>query len=194
MYVVMNIDHKKINPILHKIDPNKLLILDMGKPEHDKFNFLLQDFSSSVKKCLQEGKRELKKYRELVLVYAENNTPHPVETVSAIRVFCKKNSIEFRKIARLGDIEIEKGQVFFVIRDADLVEVIINCRRKQFELGKDIGVISYNDTPIKQVVGEGITVISVDFDLMGKKAAEFVKNKQKISEVLKTSLILRKSL
>ena len=31
MYVVMNIDHKSIDPILEKIDPNKLLILDMGK-------------------------------------------------------------------------------------------------------------------------------------------------------------------
>ena len=194
MYVVMNIDHKTLNPILEKIDANKLLILDMGKPENGKQNYLLQDFSSSVKNCLKEGLVQLKKYKELILVYAENNTPHPVETVSAVRSFCKLNKIKFKNIRQLKDSDIEKGQAYFVIRDADLVQVIKVCRSKQFELGKDVGVISYNDTPMKQIVGGGITVISTDFEKMGQQAAEFVKNKQKIGEVMATSLILRDSL
>ena len=78
--------------------------------------------------------------------------------------------------------------------DADLVRVVKTCRIKKFELGKDVGVLSYNDTPMKQIVGGGITVISIDFELMGEQAAKFVKNKQKIGEVLTTSLILRDSL
>ena len=51
MYVVMNIDHKSLDPILQKIDSNKLLILDMGNPDKDKPNYLLQDFNGSVKSC-----------------------------------------------------------------------------------------------------------------------------------------------
>ena len=90
--------------------------------------------------------------------------------------------------------EIKKGQVYFVIRDSDLVEVIKTCRSKKFKLGKDVGVLSYNDTPMKQIVGGGISVISTNFELMGEKAAEFVKYKQKIVEVLPTSLTLRESL
>jgi len=194
MYVVMNIDHKTIDPILEKIDPNKLLILDMGRPENGKMNFLLQDFNDSVKKCLEKGKNRLKKYDELLLVYAENNTPHPPETVSAVRSFCKKNQINFRKIERVNSDNILKGQAYFVIRDADLVDVIKSCRSKQLKLGKDIGVLSYNDTPMKQIVGGGITVISTNFEEMAKLAAEFVKNKQKIGKVLPTSLIVRDSL
>lgn len=194
MFVVMNIDHKSIDPILDKIDSNKLLILDMGKPESGKSNFLLQDFYTSVKSCLEEGLQQIKKYDELVLVYEDNSTPHPIETVSAVRSFCKKNGIKFNKIKQLSNTEIEKGQAYFVIRDSDLVSVIKTCRKKVLELGKDVGVLSYNDTPMKQIVGGGISVISTDFDLMGKKAAEFIKNKQKIGEVLPTSLILRDSL
>ena len=194
MYVVMNIDHKTLDPILKKIDSNKLLILDMGKPENGKLNYLLQDFNSSVKNCLEEGLNQLEKYKEVVLVYAENNTPHPVETVKAVRSFCEKNNINFRKVNQVNELDIQKGQVWFVIRDADLVQVIKTCRSKQFELGKDVGVLSYNDTPMKQIVGGGITVISIDFEQMGQQAAEFVKNKQKIGEVLLTSLILRDSL
>ena len=194
MYVVMNIDHKTLDPILAKIDSNKLLILDMGKPENGKMNYLLQDFNSLLKSCLEEGLSQLKKYNELVLVYSEKNTPHPVESVKAVQTFCEKNKIGFRRVAQLKDWEIEKGRAYFVIRDTDLVQVIKTCRTKYFELGKDVGVLSYNDTPMKQIVGGGITVISIDFELMGKRAAEFVKNKQKIGEVLTTSLILRDSL
>ena len=194
MYVVMNIDHKKTDPILKKIDPNKLLILDMGKPENGKLNYLLQDFNSSVKSCLEAGLDRLKKYKELILVYEKKSTPHPAEIVSAVRSFCKKHDIRFNNVNELNEQDIKKGQAWFVIRDADLVRVIKTCRLKQFQVGKDVGILSYNDTPMKQIVGGGITVISTNFEKMGKQAAEFVKNKQKIGEVLSTSLILRESL
>jgi len=194
LYVVMNIDHRSIDPIIEKIDSNKLLILDMGKPENGKINYLLQDFNKSVQNCLKQGIEHLKKYRELILVYEPKSTPHPEETVSAVRSFAKKHHIAFRKVKKLKENEIISGQVFFVIRDSDLVRIIKTCRTKQLELGKDVGVISYNDTPMKQIVGGGISVISTDFELMGELAAEFVKNKQKIRKVLATSLILRDSL
>jgi len=194
MYVVMNMDHNTIDPILNKIDPNKLLILDMGRPENGKMNFLLQDFNQSVKACLEKGKIHLRKYLELILVYAENSTPHPFETVFAVRNFCKKNKISMRIVRNVSENDIKKGQIYFVIRDADLVKVIKSCRAKNLELGKDVGVLSYNDTPMKQIVGGGISVISTDFELMGKQAAEFVKTKQKIGKILPTSFILRDSL
>lgn len=194
LYVVMNINQKTIDPILDKIDANKLLILDMGLPENDKLNCLLQDFNNSVKKCLEEGISKLKKYDELILVYEEKSTPHPAETVSAVRSFCNKHQIQFSVLKQLKDYEINKGQAFFVIRDSDLVNIIKYCRSKHLELGKDVGIISYNDTPMKQIVGGGITVISINFELMGELTAEFVKNKQKIRKVLPASLILRDSL
>jgi DNA-binding transcriptional regulator YhcF (GntR family) len=194
LYVIMNVDHKNIEPILNKIDSNKLLILDMGRPEAGKMNYILQDFSKSVQKCLERGKNQILKYNELVLVYAQNNTPHPVEIVSAVKKFCTKNGIQFKKINTPNPEEIKQGQAFLVIRDTDLVEIIKTCRGKELVPGKDVGIISYNDTPMKQVVGGGITVISIDFELMGKQAAEFVRSKQKVETVLETSLILRDSL
>lgn len=194
LYLIMNIDHRTIDPILERIDANKLLILDMGKPDNGKMNFLLQDFYKSVKDCLSKGLDRIKKYDELVLVYEEKSTPHPPETVAAVHNFCKSSQISFRQLNHLKESEINKGQAYFVIRDADLVTIIKTCRSRHFELGKDVGIISFNDTPMKQIVGGGITVISTDFELMGRKAAEFVKNKQKIGEVLSTFLILRESL
>lgn len=194
LYVVMNIKHKGIEPILDRIDPNKLLILDMGRPENGKMNFLLQDFNQSVQNCLEEGLEKISNYRELILVYEEKSTPHPAETVTAVRNFCKKHKIQFRNLKELDAEKVEKGQLYFVIRDSDLVKVIKTCREKSLKVGSDVGVLSFNDTPMKQIVGGGISVISTDFELMGRLAAEFVKNKEKIAQVLPTSLILRDSL
>ncbi len=194
IYIVMNINDKIIDPILEKIDPNKLLILGMGKPNNEKLNFLLQDFGKSVEICLAESLDQLNKYNELVLIYEEKSTPHPPDTVSAVRSFCKRNKIQFRNDKQINEFEIKIGQVYFVIRDSDLVQIIKTCRSKQLILGKDVGVISYNDTPMKQIVGGGISVISTNFEAMGELTAEFVKNKQRVSQILHTNYIARESL
>lgn len=194
MYVVMNIDETTIHPVLQKIDPNKLLILDMGTPEDGRMNYLLQDFGQSLVNCLEQGADRLKKYSGMVLVYDEKSTPHPSAILPAVQGFCAKHSLEFKRISQIKPNEIASNTVYFVVRDSDLVTVIKTCRSKNLELGKEVGVLSYNDTPMKQIVGGGISVISTDFEEMGRETAEFVKNKQKIAKILKTSLILRDSM
>lgn len=194
VYVVMNIDNRGVDPVLSKIDPNKLLILDMGKAVKGKHNFLVQDFSDPVQRCLEKGRNLLEKYNEIIVVYSRGNTPHPAETVPAVKKFCKKAGIKFRNIEVPEPAAIKRGQVFFVIRDSDLVEIIKTCREKNLQVGKDVGIISYNDTPMKQIAGGGITVISTDFAEMGKRAAEFVKSRHPVETVLETKLIVRESL
>jgi DNA-binding transcriptional regulator YhcF (GntR family) len=194
MYIAMNIDHRKMAPILRKIDSKKLLILDMGNPGKSNVSYLVQDFSESVKKCLEKGLENLQKYDELILVYEKTSTPHPQETINATREFCREHQIKFRQKSRVEEEDLKKGQAWFVIRDADLVKIIKGSRQKEYEIGKEIGVLSYNDTPMKQIVGGGISVISTDFEKMGELAARFVKKKQPIEKVLPTFLTLRESL
>jgi hypothetical protein len=190
----MNISHRNIDPVLKKIDVNKLLILGMGSAEDTKMNFLLQDFGKSVGDCLSESLFRIKKFNEMILVYEQKSTAHPADTVPAMREFCKINQLGFRNARQLNEAEVKKGQIWFVIRDADLVQVIKACQIKKLVPGEDLGIISYNDTPMKEIIEGGITVISTDFKKMGEMAAEFVKSKQKLTEVLPTKLIVRKSL
>jgi DNA-binding transcriptional regulator YhcF (GntR family) len=193
LYVVMNIDNKSIDPILNKIDANKLLILDMGNPENN-LNYLLQDFNEAVINCLTRGLQAIQKYNEFILIYSEKKTPHPIEMVDAFRRFCKSNKIKHRVSEKFDEKQLKSGQLYMVIKDIELVEIIKAGLKKGYQLGKDFGVISYNDTPMKEIVEGGVTVISTDFNKMGELAAKFVINKQKLQEILPTSLILRRSL
>jgi len=62
------------------------------------------------------------------------------------------------------------------------------------EPGQDVGVISYNETPMKKYVKDGISVISTDFELMGQKAAEFVTSSEPVQFKVPTFLKIRSSL
>jgi DNA-binding LacI/PurR family transcriptional regulator len=60
-----------------------------------------------------------------------------------------------------------------------LVELVEKIVSNKLKVGKDIGVISYNETPLKKIILNGITTISTDFKMMGEKAAEMALNNTK---------------
>ena len=78
--------------------------------------------------------------------------------------------------------------------EADLVNLIEKILDQNLELGKDVGVISYNETSIKKIIMKGITTISTDFKMMGEKAAELILNKSTEHIEAKFYLTVRNSL
>ncbi len=194
VYVVMNIDNKGIDPVLDSIDPHKLLILDMGKPVRKEVSYILQDFNSAVIKCLVQGLEKIRKYKEFILVYSEKETPHPGETATAFRKFCRDQNLRGRVMPRFLENKLEEGQAYFVIREAELVRIIKTCQQLGLNPGQQVGIVAYNDSPMKEIAAGGISTVSTDFELMGRLTAEFVKTRKKVYQVIPTSLILRATL
>jgi len=194
VYVIMNLSNRELHPVLARIPTNQLLILDMGTAERQDVSCLLQNFDEAVNKCLEESLPLLRKYEELVLIYSHQKTPHPADTVKAVEKFCSGNGFGFTLQPEPDLRSIKKGQIYLVIKENDLVDVVLACRRQNLLLGSDVGIIAYNDTPMKEIAGNGITTISVNFTEMGRKAAFFASNGEKIQEILPTSLLIRNSL
>ena len=193
MYVIMNIDNKGLEDVVRKIDPKKLLILDMGADSRNEISSLTQDFNQAVYKCLSSGVNMLRKYHEFILVFPQD-TPHPVETIDAFNRFCDNEGLKHTVLENIDDREVQPGQAYLVIKDSDLVKIVKDCKRNGFRIGTEIGIISYNDAPMKEIVGTGITVISTDFIRMGRDCANFIATKKQINEVIPTQLIIRGSL
>lgn len=63
---------------------------------------------------------------------------------------------------------LKKGDLFITVEDEDLVTLINLIRDCDFKIGEDVGVISYNETPLKELLG--ITVISTAFQQLKKKS------------------------
>ncbi len=58
----------------------------------------------------------------------------------------------------------------------DLVTLIEKILATKLKVGKNVGVISYNETPLKKIILNGITTISSDFEMMGKSTAQLILN------------------
>jgi len=120
---------------------------------------------------------------------------YPVEIITGFRNFCLQQDFEKRIINEIKpDTYIKPGEAYIVIEETDLVQLIKNCNLKKLKVGKDVGIISYNETPLKEILMEGISVLSTDHAKMGETAARLIlENKQ---EKIKNpfTLILRKSL
>jgi len=72
--------------------------------------------------------------------------------------------------------------------------VIEQAKLQNLVLGLDYGIISYNDTPLKKVVENGITTISTDFKAMGRILANMINTNSKLRVKNNATLILRNSL
>lgn len=180
---------------LRKIDKEKLVILDNIKPElSDALGVVYQDFENDIYNALETGLSKIKKYSKLILVYPENAVyPFPRRILHGFRRFCINYKLDFEIIEKVyDDMVLKKGDLFVTIRESDLVNLTKEVRENDYKLGKEVGVISYNDTPLKELLG--ITVVSTDFKVMGETAAEIILNKKKQKLKVPFHLIERNSL
>ena len=89
---------------------------------------------------------------------------------------------------------IEKGIAYISVSDRILGHFLEQCKEKDFEPGKDVGFLSYNETPMKKFIYKGISVVSTDFKEMGTKAAAFITHDEETKCYVPTKLIIRESL
>lgn len=171
---------ERVNKVLNSIPKENLIVLDNDKHQI-KGNFIqvYQDFENDIYNALEKGKEKIKKYNTIHIVYPKNTFyPYPKRILNGFLKYCKNYNFNFKIVEEVStEIILEKNTLFITLEDQDLVNVVNKVKARNFTLGEDIGVISYNDTPLKQLLG--ISVFSTNFDAMGAQAAEMIlKNKK----------------
>ena len=164
--------------ILEKIPINELVILDKYLPDfkHECLT-VYQDFERDVSEALENAQDLLSKYQRIVLVFPSDGN-YPIEIVRGVRYFCVNSQKEF-VIKESVENEILQAQTtYVVVEETDLAELVKKARMSSFILGKDIGIISFNETTLKELLG--ITVITTDFETMGRTAAALLLDNIKI--------------
>jgi hypothetical protein len=174
-YVIMpHFDHD-ISKYLKEIPPQKLLFLDNVVPGMKaRIPAVYQDFERDITLALTEAKPFLDRYKRLFLI---NNTQFqfiPEGMKLGFLNFCKNHGYSHELIVALDENQVRKGDVFITVAEADLINLIKITSKKNLILGKDIGLISYDETPLKEILAGGISVISTDFVKMGQLAADLI--------------------
>jgi DNA-binding transcriptional regulator YhcF (GntR family) len=192
-YVVMNFDHKEVASVLTNISNEKLLLIDWNIHSKPKNNYVFQDFGKAFYEVLKEAVDLFKKYEGIYFLYP-NFTNHPLETVAFFKNFCREFGFKYRVITNPKEFDVEKNIAYIGVSDRMLGVFLEQCREKDFEPGKDVGFLSYNETPMKKFIYKGISVVSTDFKELGTKGAEFITKDEPMQYYVSTNLILRESL
>ncbi|HTF30532.1 MAG TPA: GntR family transcriptional regulator [Flavitalea sp.] len=167
--------HEEAYDIMNKIPSDKLILLDkVLDAKFQQVAAVYQDFENDIIVALEAGLHQLKKYD--TLIYADTPlTLKPVEIAKGFKRFCQQNHFAYQVIGEITTThDVRSGQVYIVIDDIDLIHLIKSIQQKGFMVGKDIGIICYNETPLKEILLNGISTISTDHYQMGKAAAELI--------------------
>ncbi|MDX2189970.1 MAG: GntR family transcriptional regulator [Bacteroidota bacterium] len=171
-------DKDQIIKSLKKVPAQKLILLDKMIIGFEPLSAVYQDFEHDIQTVLFKAIIQIKKYRKLSLVFPKGRG-YAKEVMAGFALFCQNNAFEFDIISAIEENKVNQGKVFVVIEEDDLVKLLKICKIKQLKPGTDIGIISYNETPLKEILADGITVISTDFEAMGSIAAKLIINNER---------------
>lgn len=169
---------KRVINVLKKIPNRQLIILDRY-PEELKGNYIavFQDFENDIYEGLEQALPSLKKYSKLN-VYTMQGSLYGSLLERGIQKFCSTHDINYEiyKKNTVPDI-IHKDESYFILNgqlDQELIDIVKIARKQKLKIGRDIGLLSYNESPINEIILDGLSVMSTDFKQMGSMAAQLI--------------------
>ncbi|HRP54665.1 GntR family transcriptional regulator [Agriterribacter sp.] len=180
--------------IINTIAKDKLVLLDRTPPGvTGDYASVLIDFENDIYQALNDAIEQLIKYHTINIIFPHNSY-YPREILKGFTLFCQDATFQYKIINDVNDVEIRKGEVYINLIEDDLVTLIEKINTTNYIIGEEVGIISYNETPIKKVVLRGITTISSDFGEMGIMAANAVLSQSIRKQKVPFRLTLRPSL
>jgi len=182
--------------ILNLIPAQKRIIIDYNQPNlAGTYSCIFQDYEHDLFDGLTQLKDQLSNYKKLILI-APHEATHARHVVDGFLRFCMEQNYRYTIEHEVEPASFKKGNAYITFSryDTDDVALIKLTRSKGYKLGQDIGLISYNDTAVKEILEDGITVISTDFEAMGKAVSQAILNKETVVARNPTRVIVRNSL
>lgn len=184
-----------IDFIKNEVPVEKLILLGKKADQlGSEVACVCQDFEIDIFLALEELEPLLKKYNAIKLILPKNsNLPEEIE--SGFVKFCNQYQYDFGLTENLNNEAIEKHTAYIDFEDDEsLVNLIKKIDKTDFVIGKDIGIVSYNDNPLKELLLGGITVVSNVFEKIGYQAADLILKKERKQTVNSFKIKVRKSL
>ena len=166
--------------VIKRVPCEKLIIMDDNNLKIGwEIIQIIQDFENDIYEALKKGREKIKTYKKLILILPENTIyPYLKKVTKGCKRFCIEQAIDFEiSIKKCEGVSINRGDLYFVVEDDDLVNLMDIIKAKNLVLGTDIGIISINETPLKKLLG--ITVVSTNFNEIGKTVAGMIHNDKK---------------
>lgn len=185
---------EKAYELINTIPKGKLLLLDKVVPQiTGNYAAAFENFERDIYKALCEATGRLARYHTVKIIFPAP-TYYPAEILQGCKNYCRDHAFDYKIVRDITNETVNEGEVFINVQEEGLVELIEKLVASGYIIGEQIGVISYNEIPIKQFILDGITTISTDFHQMGATAAELVASNSLKKYEIPFKLYLRNSL
>ncbi|TAE25824.1 MAG: GntR family transcriptional regulator [Cytophagales bacterium] len=195
-YVVMPHFNEDVSELLALMPADKLLLIDQTIPHlPGDFSAVYQDFDEDIFHALTTAIDRLRRYSQLTMVLSRDHFQYvPLGTLAGFERFGQESGFPVRVVDNYHDDLVQPGEAFLLFAERDLIALIKRVGRAGWQLGQEVGLIAYDDTPVKEILAGGITVISTDFAQMGQTAGELLTTRTRAKRANPGGLILRQSL
>jgi DNA-binding transcriptional regulator YhcF (GntR family) len=185
---------QNVSEIINTIPRDKLILMDKLTPGvTGQYAAVYENFEKDIYNALVQANGQLSKYHTIKIIFP-TYTYHPKEILEGFFRFCQEYAFNYKVVHNIQKEPIKEGEVYINLMESDLVFLIEKIMTTRMKVGKHVGVISYNETPLKKFILNGITTISTDFQLMGEKAAQLILDKSTEHVEMPFYLTLRPSL
>ena len=166
-------ENANISKVIKKIPREKVLFIDRFLDELKDYPVVYQEYDKDIQSALTCGLDLLRKYNRLNLVFPQTEF-YPPYIVRGFQIFCQVHGFPFTIIDRMEDTEIRQGEAYIIVSDDDLYAFIRKVKQQNWTLGKDCGVVAYNENQVKEILCDGITTISTNHEEIGQLAAQMI--------------------
>ena len=191
-YVIMPANLENTNKSIQLLPNDKVYILDQVPEDLIAYPSIYQNFEKAIYENLTKALVFITKYHKINLIFSEQKQPKGI--LKGFTLFCEQNLIPFEILNTVKEAPLIKGELYVLLDDISLLKIIKKMKSQNMTLVNDIGVISYNDTLLKEIVEGGITTITTDFNEMGKRLAKMILNKEQDKVENPNKLIIRNSI
>ena len=191
-YVIMPANLNNIKDILDHLPDDKVYLLDQANADLNHYPAIYQNFEKGVFEGLQKLSSRISTFKRCILVF--DDVKQPLSILRGFTAFCHHNRVPFKVLSSKDEIDIHPDHAYMTLDDSSLISIVKQAKEKNFQVNKDIGIVSYNDSPLKEIIGEGVTTISTDFGKMGQRLAQMIEKNEKENIENEITLTKRKSI
>ena len=161
---------------LNRIPRRKLIMLDRLQPGYTgNFGAVYQDFENDIRTGLEEGLSAASPGRLLRVITLPSSLYGGIIR-KGVEAFALEHGVRVQYLSDIPD-DINEGDTFLLLNSqlgSNLVALAHKIQESGLQIGRDVRIISYNETDMHELVLGGLTTVSTDFREMGRLAAGMI--------------------
>lgn len=185
---------EKAPALINTLPKHKVVLLDkLVEGVTGEVAAVVQNFQKDLLGALTEALPLLRKYKTLNILFPAYSY-QPKAILNGFYCFCTEHGFQMRMLTNIETETIQPANAYILLMEEDLVKLVKKVKDAGYHIGQQVGILSYNETPLKELLLDGLTVMTTDFAQMGRTAARMIVEGRREQVENPFRLVVRKSL